>query len=207
MQLPFFDRAWYACCPVNVAKRYLKSECRFVVVLFAIYLFIVMVLPLALGIAITYRNVSRERRCPLCGTDTVRIRTVATPILDKISILGSLQRRWCVTCGWHGIARINATQTVPAVAYSLTRVHPSRNVRTEPVRTLGFGGMQWRVLLQCWQENEQYCGQLLFIGPAGHLRRDPKHPFCGPTRAAIVEQALSLSDGLLTYRLRELVSD
>src|SRR5687768_14607885 len=190
MQLLFNDAAWYACCPVKIAESYLRSECRFVVVLFAVYLFVVMALPLALGIAIIYRNLTRERRCPLCGTDTVRIRTVATPILEKISFPGSLQRRWCVTCGWQGVARISDPQLVPAVAtHSPIRVHPSRDVRTEPVRTLGFGGMQWRVLLQCWQEDGQYCGQLLFIGPAGLLRRDPKHPFCGATRGAIVEQA------------------
>ena len=47
----------------------------------------------------------------------------------------------------------------------------------------------------------------MFIGPAGHLRRDPLHPLAGPTQRDVFEQALSLSDHLLTYRLRDLVSD
>ncbi len=183
------------------------------VVLFAVYLFIVMVLPLALGVAIGYRNASHERQCPSCGGDTVRVRSTADRLLEKINFTVALQRRWCVTCGWQGLARVTMPALIaanPIVSDSLTqtnRTQPTRNVRTEPVRTLRFGGMSWRVLLQCWQENDQYCGQLLFIGPAGHLRRDPRHPFTGSTRAEIVEQALSLSDGLLTYRLRELVSD
>ena len=178
------------------------------VVLFAVYLVIVLAVPLALGIAITYRNVSHDRRCPLCGTDTVRIHSVITRLLEKVNAATPLQRRWCVTCGWQGLARLSPQICLPiAVTQTRATTQPTRKVRTEPVRTLRFGGMQWRVLLQCWQENGRYCGQLLFIGPAGHLRRDPKHPFTGSTRAEIVEQALSLSDGLLTYRLRELVSD
>jgi hypothetical protein len=168
-----------------------------VVVLFAVYLVIVLAVPLALGLAVTYRNVSHDRRCPLCGTDTMRIHSPVTRLLEKLNTASPLHRRWCVTCGWQGLVRVRPHVVLPALA----------NPTHVPVRTLHFAGMQWRVLLQCWQENGQYCGQLLFIGPAGHLRRDPKHPFTGSTRAEIVDQALSLSDGLLTYRLRELVSD
>jgi hypothetical protein len=178
-----------------------------VVLLFASYLFVVLALPLGLGIAISFRNMSRERQCPLCGSDTLRVRSAFDRVLEKIIFARSLQRRWCVTCGWLGAARVT-TALVPALASNaFASSHPVRACRTEPVRVLRFSGMQWRVLLQCWQENGLYCGQLLFIGPAGHLRRDPKHPFKGPSRAAIVDQALALSDGLLTYRLRELVSD
>jgi hypothetical protein len=178
-----------------------------VVVLFAVYLCIVIALPLTLGLAISYRNLCRNRHCPQCGNETLRLRSPWTRVFEKIAFADCLQRRWCATCDWEGFSRVDPI-AVPAPVRVVERSsYPAGRCRTEPVRTLHFGGLQWRVLLQYWAAGDDFCGQLIFVGPAGSVRRDPNHSFTGKSRVAVVEQALSLSDGLLTYRLRELASD
>jgi hypothetical protein len=178
-----------------------------VAILFTIYLFIVVALPLALGVAVSYRNLCRSRTCPICGNDTVPVDFRLGRIGRQLWLRTSLQRRWCIRCGWDGIARLARPAAVASVDHRATAQPPSAGCRTEPVRTLRLGDGQWRVLLQSWQDQGWYFGQLLFIGPDGHLHRDPMHPITGPTRRDVFEQALSLSDHLLTYRLRDLVSD
>jgi hypothetical protein len=118
-----------------------------------------------------------------------------------------LQRRWCAHCNWVGFARVSYPPLAPAFSMSSGVRLPTRGCRTEPLRTLRFGGTEWRVLVQCWQEHHWSFGRLIFVGPAGRLWRDVTDPFSGPTRTAVVQQALSLSDGLLTYRLKAVVSD
>ncbi|MGH7460661.1 MAG: hypothetical protein ACREMA_06485 [Longimicrobiales bacterium] len=176
-------------------------------ILFTVYLFIVVALPLALGIAVSYRSLCRSPSCPLCGHETFQLDSRLGRVMRKLWQRLSLQRRWCVRCGWAGFARISRAPRMTPTEYLTASPPPTSGCRTEPVRTLRLGDGQWRVLLQSWQDQGWYFGQLLFIGPAGHLRRDPLHPITGPTRRDVFEQALSLSDHLLTYRLRDLVSD
>jgi hypothetical protein len=184
------------------------NERSTVAILFTIYLLIVVALPLALGVAVSYRSLCRSRHCPLCGNETVPVSSRAGRIARKLWFRHSIQRRWCVRCGWEGLARLARAATHPMIELvAVSPAPPSAGYRTEPVRTLRVGEAQWRVLLQSWQGQGCYFGQLIFIGPAGHLRRDPMHPLAGLTQRDVFEQALSLSDHLLTYRLRDLVSD
>jgi hypothetical protein len=177
-----------------------------VALLFAMYLLVVVALPLTLGIVVTYRGLNRDRRCPTCDHETIRITSFFNHKLQRLWPDHSLQRRWCPSCGWEGYARVGPPALLPGLeVVRTTQIRPTHGCRTEPLRSLRFGGNQWRVLLQCWQEQGSHYGRLLFVGPAGRLWRDATEPFAGPTRIAVVEQALSLSDGLLTYRLRALV--
>ncbi|MGH7461223.1 MAG: hypothetical protein ACREMA_09375 [Longimicrobiales bacterium] len=176
-------------------------------ILFTIYLFIVVALPLALGIAVSYRSLSRDRQCPLCGNETVQVNSRTGRLVNQLWFRSSLQCRWCTRCGWEGFARLARPRLDPLLAYQIAPARPHAGCRTEAVRTLRLGDVHWRVLLQSWQDQGWFFGQLMFIGPAGHLRRDPLHPITGPTRRDVFEQALALSDGMLMYRLRELVSD
>jgi hypothetical protein len=179
-----------------------------VAVLFAIYLLVVVAIPLTLGIVVSFRSLTRERRCPLCGGETAQIASVVVRATRTAWRGSTLQRRWCAACSWEGYARVRSAPLKPAVELSPVMVRvPTRGCKTEPLRMLRFGGSQWRVLLQCWQEQEVHHGRLVFVGPAGRMWRDGIELFSGPTRGDVVRQALSLSDGLLTYRLRDLVSD
>jgi hypothetical protein len=183
-----------------------KHESGVVAVLFTIYLLIVVALPLTLGIVVTYRGMTRERTCPLCGQETLRIHSRFTRTIKFLWRNGALQRRWCALCRWEGFARVGVEPAFAEVSVAPTSV-PKQGCRTEALRMLRFGGNQWRVLLQCWQERGWHFGRLIFVGPAGRLWLDPMQPFAGATRNDVLQQALSLSDGLLTYRLREVASE
>lgn len=200
-------RKWYGCCSPACGQRHRESE-YVVAVLFAIYLVVVVAIPLTLGLIVSYRGLTRERRCPMCGGETMRLASVLVRATSVAWPRTPLQRRWCTNCTWEGYARVATPMQVTAIEASLaaTRV-PTRGCRTEALRTLRFGGSHWRVLLQSWQEQGTHHGRLVFVGPAGRLWRDGMDLFSGPTRNDVVRQALSLSDGLLTYRLRDLVSD
>jgi hypothetical protein len=185
-----------------------ENERSTVAILFTIYLFIVVALPVALGVAVSYRSLCRSTNCPLCGSETVQLDSRLGRFLARLWLRNSIQRRWCVRCGWEGFARLGRRSALTVSEFNVPApARPSAGCRTEPVRTLRLGDVQWRVLLQCWQDQGWYFGQLIFLGPGGHLQRDPLHPLTGPTRRDVFEQALSLSDRLLTYRLKDLVSD
>lgn len=175
--------------------------------LFTMYLILVVALPLTLGMFVSFRALPNDRRCPQCGGETISILTRLTRVARHIPGLGSFQRRWCSTCLWEGYTRLqiaNAeTEAQPVIPEP---VIPRSRVCTQAVRTLEMAG-KWRVLLQCWDVNGGYYGRLLFVSPTGRTWVDPQEPFTGSTRQDVLAQALSLSDGLLTYRLRELVSD
>ena len=175
--------------------------------LFGFYLLVVVALPLTLGLLVSYRNLTRERHCPMCGGETAQMQSFTVRALRFIWSASPLQRRWCAHCSWVGFARIAYPILAPAFSMSSGVRVPTRGCRTEPLRMIRFSGNEWRVLLQCWQEHGWNYGRLVYVGPAGRLWRDATDPFSGPTRRDVTEQALSLSDGLLTYRLKTLVSD
>lgn len=175
--------------------------------LFGVYLAKVVALPLTIGLLVGYRALSRDRRCPVCGGDTVQIVSVLARLSRRIWRDSSLQRRWCTNCEWVGFARLHRAPLAPAFPSGTGVRMSARGCRTEPLRTLQFGGTEWRVLVQCWQEQERTLGRLLFVGPAGRFWRDATDPFAGATRSDVVQQALGLSDGLLTYRLKSVVTD
>ena len=57
-----------------------------------------------------------------------------------------------------------------------------------------------------WRERGRCYGRLLFVGPSGRLWCDPLAAFHGQTQRDVMGQALALSDRLLAYRLREVIS-
>lgn len=176
--------------------------------LFTIYLFVVVALPLTLGLIVSYRGMPRDRHCPQCGNETVQIRTAITRAFALLLPHLGFQMRWCGQCSWEGYARVKQTivPPVPQIAQSAVPL-PARGCRTEALRRLQVGGERWQVLLQCWHEDDLYYGRLLFVGPAGRTWTDAVRPFTGATRSEVRTQAGGLSDGLLTYKLRELASD
>jgi len=102
---------------------------------------------------------------------------------------------------WDGYAREPLVRSAPALASTA----PSAR-QTQSVRTLELGGRSWTVMLEYWRERGRFYGRLLFVGPSGKLWCDPLAAFHGPTHHDVMSQALALSDRLLTYRLREVIS-
>jgi hypothetical protein len=78
---------------------------------------------------------------------------------------------------------------------------------TLDVRTIAIDGRPWRVLLQCWRQTRHCYGRLLFVEPTGRLWTDACETFSGATRVEVIGQALSVPDGLLTSRLRRILSE
>jgi hypothetical protein len=78
---------------------------------------------------------------------------------------------------------------------------------TLDVRTITIDGRSWRVLLQCWNQTKLCYGRLVFVEPTGRLWTDACEAFSGKTRFEVIGQALSVPDGLLTSRLRRILSE
>ena len=169
--------------------------------LFAIYLVLVIALPVMLSAAIGYRSLPRGHACPNCTQETLAVLSRGIRLVKRLYPQFRLQRRWCPTCTWDGWAR--ALEPLPAPA-PITGVPAGR--QTQPLRMLERGGRSWSVMLEHWRERGRCYGRLLFVGPSGKLWCDPLAAFHGETQRGVMEQALALSDRLLTYRLREVIS-
>jgi hypothetical protein len=171
------------------------------VLLFGVYLVLVIALPLILSAAIAFQALPRGRCCPNCAQATIPVVSRAIRALLKIVPGLTLQRRWCPTCSWDGYSRQSSLRVAPAYAGA-----PAPARQTQPVRTLELGGRPWHVMLEYWRERGRFYGRLLFVGPSGKLWCDPLAAFHGTTHHDVLGQALALSDRLLTYRLREVIS-
>lgn len=170
---------------------------REIVLAFAIYLVLVIALPVILSSLIGFRSLPRSASCPNCAQDTIPLLSYPLRYLRLVKSDFSLQHRWCPTCEWDGFVRGSA---------SLVRVTDSLNHPREKVRTIEIGGRPWSVMLESWNERGRYYGRLLFVGPSGKLWCDPLAAFTGSTSHDVLEQALALSDRLLAYRLRDVIS-
>jgi hypothetical protein len=171
------------------------------VLLFVTYLVLVIALPVMLSAAIGYRSLPRGQSCPNCAQETFPLISHTLRAI-KFMLPGlSVYRRWCPVCSWEGYSR--STEFVPVVA-------PADNFvshrQTEPLRSLELGGRSWNVMLEYWRERGRCYGRLLFVGPSGKLWCDPMAAFHGQTHRDVLDQAFALSDRLLTYRLREVIS-
>lgn len=71
---------------------------------------------------------------------------------------------------------------------------------------LEIGGRSWNVMLESWHDHGLCYGRLVFVGPSGKLWSDSNTAFSAATQHEVLAQALSLSDRLLAYRLREVIS-
>jgi hypothetical protein len=170
------------------------------VVLFGIYLFIVIALPLTLSAVVGFRGLPYGNACPACRQETLPlVSAFLRPVKRAVPAL-SLQRRWCPACEWDGYARMPRTpDTVMVPLGVITR-------RTQQVRTLELGGRVWRVMLESWRDRGRCYGRLLFVAPSGKLWYDPFASLSAATHSEVVSQARSLSDRLLAYRLRDVIS-
>jgi hypothetical protein len=172
------------------------------VLLFALYLILVIALPVVLSAALGYRALPRGRSCPSCSQETLQVVSPGIRILSKVVPKLTLQRRWCPTCAWDGYTRELSLRPAPALVVAST----VGARQTQPVRTLELGGRSWHVMLEYWRERGRFYGRLLFVGPSGKLWCDPLAAFHGTSHHDVMAQALALSDRLLTYRLREVIS-
>lgn len=188
--------------------------------LIVLYLLLVIVLPLSLSVTVSYRTLPEGSTCPLCADETLRLRVRWLRPVSKMIRRTELHRRWCLTCGWEGVSRIPAPDTLtekdspseegvetPHTRRRSIAVAPGQSGEAVNLRSLEIDGSAWRVLLQCWSDARLWYGRLLFIAPSGRLWVDTVEPFAGPTPNAVLGQALALTDRTLTYRLRELISE
>lgn len=188
------------------------SRVPIVILLIAAYLLLVFVLPLMLSAAVSYRSLPTGRACPQCADETIRLRA---RLLDAGAIVtpSTLHRRFCLGCGWEGVIRLPRSSSIPA-SPPVDNVEPTRltadveprETRTLDVRWLTVDGVPWRVQLECWRQTGVCYGRLIFVEPSGRHWLDLR-PLAGRTDRDVLGQALSLPDGLLASRLRELVSD
>ena len=167
--------------------------------LFAVYLAIVVALPLALSMIVGFRGLPRSNTCPNCAHETLPVLSHLVRALQRTGCEIAMQRRWCPSCDWDGYTRVASAPSTVVIPIAGVR-------RTQPVRTLELGGHPWRVLLESWRDHDRCYGRLLFEGPSGKLWHDPFASLSAPTHADVVRQARSLSDRLLAVRLREVIS-
>jgi len=184
--------------------------------LVALYLLLVIALPLALSAGVSYRTLPEGTTCPLCRSDTLLLRSRWLHCVSLLLRRIVLQRRWCLSCGWEGVSKL----TGQAARQARTRVAPlqlpppasaappsGRSAEAIDLRGLEVEGRAWRVLVECWCEAGRWYGRLLFSAPTGQLRADANPTFCGRSRRDILDQARALPDRLLACRLREAISD
>src|SRR5688572_25350630 len=138
--------------------------------------------------------------CPNCTHDTFPLVSTPLRVLRQLIPRFSLERRWCPVCEWDGYAHARAPLAMQAIPLG-----PSAH-RMQELRTLEIGGRAWNVRLESWLEAGRVYGRLVFVGPSGKLWSDPSAAFSASTQNEVLSQALSLSDRLLAYRLREVIS-
>ena len=168
------------------------------VLLFAIYLVLVIALPIALSGLIGFRSLPRGTCCPNCAQDTLPLLSKPLRVVQKLYSGFSLQRRWCPTCEWDGYSR--------APLHARFALVDGGAPNSQPVRTLELGGRAWTVMLESWRERGRYYGRLKFVAPSGKQWSDPLAAFNGQSPHDVLGQALALSDRLLAYRLREVIA-
>jgi hypothetical protein len=177
-------------------------ESRTVLYLIASYLVLVLVLPAVLSVVVSYRAVPVGRACAHCGGDTIVLMHRWLRAVSRMNPLSTLQRRWCLECGWEGTVRLPRRRLRPAA-----RRARARPTHTLELRWLTLEGRPWRVLLQYWHRTGRCYGRLVFIGPSGRRWLDAVGAFSGSSRRDVVGQALELPDGLLATRLRRSIRE
>jgi hypothetical protein len=170
------------------------------VLLFAMYLLVVILLPVALSAIIGARQLPCGSGCPNCSEETLPLLSVPLRAVGRVYAGIPVQRRWCPACEWDGYARSRTPSGV------LERNRETTLRHTEPVRTLELNGRVWKVMLESWREQGLCYGRLLFVGPSGKQWREPMPEFSADTAGEVLVQARSLSDRLLAHKLMEVIS-
>lgn len=168
----------------------------------SIYFLTVLVLPLVIGGAVTYRSLPCGRECPHCRRSTLLLASNVFGLLSRLPGI-QVQRRWCLHCGWLGVVRL-ARPSVRLVVEG--RSADSRAAaRVIDLRHLLVNGMWWRVRLETWRAGRIWYGRLVFVEPSGRVWTDAQ-PLMGTTDQEVLHQARRLPTGALASRLRGLVS-
>jgi hypothetical protein len=182
--------------------------------LLASYLVAVFVIPLALSALLARRSLPRGRDCPLCTGDTVPLQMPPLHRLGRLRRRIPFERRWCLECGWLGLVRVASSVQLRAGRPATAIVQCDGGAgfdtgftETLDVRTIAIDGRTWRVLLQCWSQTRQCYGRLVFVEPTGRVWADACEAFSGATRFEVIGQALSVPDGLLSSRVRRILSE
>lgn len=184
--------------------------------LIASYLVMVFLIPLILSGIVSYRSLPSGRRCPQCRGETIPLQQRVLVIAQHYARRTRMEKRWCLECGWEGLTRNAMVRR--ATAPSSTRTEESARslpsyrydagiAETLDVRTITIDGRSWRVLLQCWNQTQHCYGRLVFVEPTGRLWTDSSEAFRGESRSQVIGQALTVTDGLLTTRLRQILSE
>ena len=168
--------------------------------LIAVYLLLVVVLPLGLSVAVSYRSLPRLHSCAQCGGETLPLVSTLVRLTARLTTRPIIERRWCFGCGWIGFVRSTGGRPAPAWADE----HPA--TRTVELRSLAVDGLAWTVRLECWRQTGLSYGRLVFVAPSGRPWPDGR-PLHGASDAELVDRAASLPDGTLRSRLREVVRD
>ena len=177
--------------------------------LLASYLVAVFLIPLVLSAVVSHRSLPLGRSCPQCAGETIPIQIRSLRRLGRLRRRLGVERRWCLECGWLGLVRPPVHPIRPATP---GRALPSYRydagfTETLDVRTISIDGRTWRVLLQYWSQTRLCYGRLVFVEPTGRLWTDACEAFSGATRFEVIGQALSVPDGLLSSRLRRILSE
>jgi hypothetical protein len=180
-----------------------------VILLIAAYFALVLVLPLSLSAAVSYRSLPFGRSCPQCGGESLLLQARIIRMLSRV-LPRRLEQRWCPACEWTGAVKVSRAMPAPPIRLSTTSTFTSDRApavaRTVDVRWLTVDGIQWRVRLEYWNQSGLCFGRLVFVEPSGRLWLDIQ-PFRGRSDREVLNQALALSNHLLVSRLREVVSD
>ncbi|HWV56036.1 MAG TPA: hypothetical protein VNZ57_01070 [Longimicrobiales bacterium] len=172
------------------------------VLVVSIYLLLVVALPLALSLVVSYRALHRGPSCPICRGETLRL---MGKVLGRLGTGWSpIHRRWCPACGWEGLTKV-ARMGPDEVE---RRPHREADAVSElEVRVIQVDGRPWRVQLQCWQYADLWYGRLIFGAPSGRLWPDPGRPLIGTSPDEILTQAMLLPEANLMGRVREVADD
>src|SRR5690606_8976157 len=128
--------------PLRRCKSFPGMSVR-VLVLIGSYLLLVFVLPVALSAVVSYRALPVGRACPHCSGETLLLRVRLLRLLSALHPRASLHRRWCLACGWEGMARVPVVQ--PFVPVRTEPKAATRPTQTLDVRSLDVDGTPWRV--------------------------------------------------------------
>lgn len=180
--------------------------------LLALYFFVVIALPLALGIYVALNGVQRSRVCPTCADDTLLVRSRIHGLVSTLALQHDVQRRWCLRCGWQGTARLPRPPAPPRRRERRPRP-PARSPRSarEPardrvdIRRLEIDGSPWQVMVQCWAEEGRWVGRFLFVGPDGRACMEEGFSLEGGSAIEVLSSALSVPEKTLAGRLRRAI--
>lgn len=174
--------------------------------LLALYFIVVIALPMALGIYVVVNGMQRSRMCPTCAEETLRLRSRPHRLVSALMPASEVQRRWCLTCGWHGTARLRRG---PVPGRRSDSAHlprwPGHQTERVDIRRLDIDGLPWKVTVQCWAEEGRWVGRFLFVGPDGRACMEEDSSLEGGSAIEVLSSALSIPEQTLAGRIRRAI--